>query len=86
MSDSSENSVSFERDIRPLFTDEDVDHMEGMGVLLADHAWMSDPDNAKRVYDFLTGDEQPRMPPDGPYWSDAQLKLLADWIAGGYQP
>ncbi len=86
MSDSSENSVSFERDIRPLFTDDDVDHMEGMGVLLADHAWMSEPDNAKRVYDFLTGNEQPRMPPDGPYWSDAQLKLLADWIAGGYQP
>ena len=50
-------SVSFERDIRPLFREVDVDHMEGMGVLLADHAWMSNPENAKRVYDFLSGDE-----------------------------
>lgn len=49
------DNVSFERDIRPLFTEMDVDHMEGMGVLLADHAWLSQPENAKRVYDFLTG-------------------------------
>jgi hypothetical protein len=79
-------NVSFEKDIRPLFTEMDVDHMEGMGVLLADHAWMSEPENAKRVYDFLTGDEAPRMPPGGPYWSDEHLKQFADWMAGGYKP
>ena len=86
MQDKGQSGVSFERDIRPMFTSDDVDHMEGFGVLLADHGWMSDPGNAKRVYDFLTGDEEPRMPPGGPYWSDEQLKKLADWIAGGYQP
>jgi hypothetical protein len=79
-------TVSFERDIRPMFRDVDVDHMEGMGVLLADHVWMSEPENAKSVYDFLTGDEEPRMPPGGPYWDEKQLKLLSDWIEGGYQP
>ena len=86
MQDKSQGGVSFERDIKPMFTSDDVDHMEGFGVLLADHGWMSDPANAKRVYDFLSGDEEPRMPPGGPYWSDEQLKQLADWIAGGYQP
>jgi hypothetical protein len=79
-------SVSFERDIRPLFRDVDIDHMEGMGVLLSDHAWMSDPENAKRVYDFLSGDEKPRMPPAGPFWTEEQLKKLADWMKGGYLP
>jgi hypothetical protein len=56
-------SVSFERDIRPLFRDVDIDHMEGMGVLLADHTWMA-----------------------GPFWSEEQLKKLADWMKGGYLP
>lgn len=79
-------SVSFERDIRPMFRDVDIDHMEGMGVLLADRSWMSEPENAKRVYDFLTGDEEPRMPPGGPYWEEQQLKKLSDWIEGGCQP
>ena len=60
--------------------------MEGVGVMLADHKWMSDPDNAKRVYDSLSADADTRMPPGGPYWSDEQMKKLSDWIAGGYQP
>lgn len=79
-------AVSFERDILPLFREVDIDHMEGMGVLLADHAWMSIPENAKRVYAFLSGDEKPRMPPDGAYWSEEQLKVLRSWMEGGYQP
>jgi hypothetical protein len=79
-------AISFELDIRPLFRDVDIDHMEGMGVMLADHAWMSDPDNAKRVYDFLSGAEEPRMPPGGPYWSDEQMKKFSNWMESGYQP
>jgi hypothetical protein len=79
-------SVSFEHDIRPMFTDDDIDHMAGMGVLLDDHTWMSDPENAQRVYDFLSGKEEPRMPPGGPYWDDERMKRLADWMKGGYQP
>ena len=78
--------LSFERDIRPMFRDIDVDHMENMGVMLADHTWMSDPENAKRVLAFLSGDEEPRMPPGGPYWTEEQLKRLSDWIEGGYGP
>jgi len=79
-------SLSFEHDIRPMFRDVDVDHMDAMGVMLADHAWMSNPENAKKVFDFLSGDEEPRMPPGGPYWTEEQLKRLSDWIEGGYGP
>jgi len=85
MADQTAN-VSFERDIKPLFSDDDIDHMEGMGVLLADHAWMSQQENASNVYAYLTGDQEPRMPPGGPYWDVDKLKLFADWMKGGRQP
>lgn len=79
-------ALSFERDIRPLFRDVDIDHMEAFGVQLADHSWMSDPENAKLVYESLSSEAQSRMPPGGPYWSDEQLKTLSDWMHGGCQP
>jgi hypothetical protein len=81
-----DSNISFERDIRPMFRDMDVEHMEGLGVMLADHAWMSQPANAKSVLASLSDDADFRMPPDGPYWSEEQLKRLADWIEGGCQP
>ena len=79
-------SISFERDIRPLFRDVDIEHMAPMGVELDDYAWMSNHDNAERVYDFLTGKETPQMPPGSPYWSAQQLDLFSEWIKGGRQP
>ncbi len=80
-----EGTVSFERDIRPLFRPIDLEHMEPFGVLLDDHAYMSDPKNAKDVYDFLTGDKTPQMPIGGPYWSKEQLELFSKWMSDGYQ-
>lgn len=80
------DAVSFAKDIAPLFREVDVDHMEPFGVLLNDHEYMSQPDNAKRVRDFITGNEEPRMPPGGPFWSDEQVALFDRWVAGGYQP
>ena len=69
--------VSFERDIRPLFRQIDIDHMNKHHVLLDDYAYMSDPSNdhgnAKAVEDTLTNQS---MPPGGPYWRNEQLDLL----------
>ncbi len=78
--------LSFARDIRPLFREIDIAHMSPMAVLLDDYAYMSNPDNATLVYEYLDGTKQPRMPIRGPYWSDEQLKLYSDWMAGGRQP
>jgi hypothetical protein len=75
----------FEADIRPLFRPVDVEHMGRMGVHLDHYAYMSVPENARRVYESIAAK---RMPPpvEGATWSDVKVELLQDWIAGGYQP
>jgi len=82
--------VSFASDIRPLFRSVDIEHMKGMDILLDDYQYMSDStnqhENARRVYDSLTGKTQPRMPPNGPYWTKDMLELLENWMKGGCQP
>ncbi len=78
-----DDNVSFERDIRPMFRDIDVQHMSGFGVALDDYAYMSQPKNAENVLAFLNGKAQPQMPPGGPFWSEEQLERLSRWIAGG---
>ena len=86
----STSSVSFARDILPLFTKEDIQHMKPMKILLDDYTYMSDKKdhcrNAQRVYDSLTGKTQPQMPPDGPYWSQDKLDLFKRWMDGGCAP
>jgi hypothetical protein len=84
------SKVSFARDIRPLFRSVDIEHMKGMDILLDDYKYMSDAanqyENARRVYDSLTGKTEPRMPPKGPYWPKDKLDLFDSWMKDGYQP
>lgn len=93
-------AVSFKTDILPLFTATDIGHMSGMGVLLNDYSYMSNPaagdvmgcgpfpdhGNARAVYASLTGECQPQMPMGGPYWTAAQLQLFQQWMTDGYLP
>ena len=80
--------VSFERDIRPLFRAVDISHMDRHGIKLDDYTFMSNPDNANKVLEALSpqDDEPPVMPPGGPYWTADQLALFAQWQNEGYQP
>ena len=80
--------VSFARDIKPLFRDVDIAHMEAHGIKLDDYTFMSDPDNANKVLETLLPHEgdPPSMPPGGPYWTADQLALFAQWQNEGYQP
>ena len=80
--------VSFARDIVPLFRPVDIEHMAVHGVDLDDYAFMSNPNNADRVLAVLSPQdgEPPSMPPGGPYWSEDQLALFAQWQQDGYQP
>ena len=79
--------VSFERDIRPLFREIDIAHMNKYRVLLDNFAYMADPSNdhcnAQAVEDSLTNQS---MPPGGPYWSNEQLVLYKQWRSDGYLP
>jgi len=80
--------VSFARDIVPLFRPVDIEHMKVHGVELDDYAFMSDPDNADKVLATLSpnDDEPPSMPPGGPYWTEDQLALFAQWQKDCCQP
>ena len=80
--------ISFAADIKPLFRDIDILHMEPFGVELDNYTYMSNPENANQVYETLAphGNEPPSMPPDGPYWTPAQLALFVQWQKDGYQP
>jgi len=80
-------SVSFAKDIKPLFRPMDVEHMSPFGIVLDDYAYMSDASNdhanARAVFDTL---KDQSMPPGGPFWSKEQLDLFSKWMADGYQP
>jgi hypothetical protein len=80
--------VSFARDIRPLFRDVDISHMESFDIMLDDYEFMSNPDHANKVLAVLSpqGGDEPSMPPGGPYWTADQLALFAQWQQDGYQP
>lgn len=80
--------VSFSADIKPLFRDIDISHMKRGGVELDNYAYMSNPDNASRVLATVSprDGKPPSMPPGGPYWTQDQLALFAQWQNDGYLP
>lgn len=79
-------AVSFENDVKPLFTAMDVDHMSEFGVALDDYSWMSQPDNAANVYQHVSSGSMP--PPDSGEqpWPPDRVALFKAWMTGGYQP
>jgi hypothetical protein len=80
------SSTSFQRDILPLFTQIDIEHMAEQGVTLNDYSYMSSPANAAAVYQQVS---QGLMPPPGSgenSWSSDMVALFQAWIDGGYQP
>lgn len=72
-------ALSFATDIRPLFRDEDVECMQGMGIDLADPAWMCVPANAQGVYERV---EDGSMPPDEA-WPADRVALFKSWMDAG---
>jgi hypothetical protein len=80
--------VSFAADFNPLFRAVDFSHMKRFSVELDADTNISNPDNANSVQANLSphDGEPPSMPPGGPYWTEAQLALFAQWQNDGYQP
>jgi hypothetical protein len=77
-------AVSFARDIRPLFTDMDVEHMKGGGVLLDDFDYMRDPVHAQQVLDAVSTGAMPPGDSGEPPWPPERVRLFRDWIGAGY--
>jgi hypothetical protein len=77
---------SFARDIRPLFTDEDVRHMAFAFDLTA---YQDVKDHSAAILNRIKRDKTDPllMPPvpEGP-WTAGQIQLFQDWITDDFQP
>jgi len=79
--------TSFAADIRPLFTQRDIDGMK-KGFNLASYDEVKA--HAAAIYDRIRGIGGALMPPppprgEGP-WPQARIELFAKWMTDGYQP
>jgi hypothetical protein len=79
--------TSFEADIRPLFTDRDIQGMS-KGFNLASYDEVKS--HAAAIYDRIRGIGGAVIPPppprgEGP-WPQARIELFAKWIADGCKP
>jgi hypothetical protein len=79
--------TSLQADIRPLFTEQDI---QGMikGFNLASYNDVKA--HAAAIYDRIRGIGGAVMPPppprgEGP-WPQSRIDLFANWMADGYQP
>jgi hypothetical protein len=86
---------SFSTEIKPMFTPGQILCMKNKGVDLDDYDYMSDDTgdttfsdhaNARHVFAKLRGDGPgQRMPPGGPYWTQAMLDKFEVWMNGGFE-
>jgi hypothetical protein len=79
--------TSFQREIRPLFTDRDIHAMSKAFDL---SSYDDVKAHAVAIHDRIRGIGGAVMPPptprgEGP-WPQANIDLFAQWIADGYQP
>ena len=84
-----DETVSFEADILPLFTQKDIEHMDRLRVHLSDYAYMSDPTNdhanAHHVHECVSIGEMPPANSGEEPWRPEQVELFSRWMAAGYQ-
>jgi len=74
--------LSFVRDIRPLFTQEDIEHMLDVDPRLDLGSYDSAKAHANIIYRrVLLGD----MPPGGP-WPQEQVGKFKEWMDEQYPP
>jgi hypothetical protein len=79
-------TVSYATNIRPLFRQTDIDHMNAQSLNLASYADVKT--NAQHILGRLKGDGGPLMPPkrSGGPWSAEKIALFKQWIDDGSQP
>ena len=80
-------TTSFQKDIRPLFTDRDI---KGMSPAFNLASYDDVKKHAAEIYDRIRaigGAVMPPPPPkgEGP-WPKSRIELFAKWMADGFQP
>ena len=79
--------TSFQADIRPLFTERDI---QGMSKAFNLRSYDDVKKHAAAIYDRIRGIGGAIMPPpppkgEGP-WQQSRIELFAKWMADGFQP
>lgn len=72
--------VSFEKDIKPLMTASDREHMLFMFDLWS---YKEVKENADDIYDSVSKGRMPPAPAGGP-WSKDKVDLFKQWMDDGY--
>jgi len=75
------SALSYEKNIRPLFTATDQAHMSFMFDLWSYEEVKS---TATEIYDAVSNQTMP-PPPKGP-WSQDQIDTFKTWMDDGFQP
>ena len=79
--------MSYQADIRPLFTDRDI---QGMMKAFNLASYDDVKKHAAAIYDRIRGIGGAVMPPPPPrgegQWPPDRIELFAKWMADGYQP
>lgn len=76
----SDRALSYANDIRPMFTDMDVDHMK-MAMNLADRDSVFQ--HAEAIYKSVTAGSMPPQPSGETRWSAPMCRLFKDWWEQG---
>jgi hypothetical protein len=78
-------AVSFVKDIRPLFSDEDISHMSRFFAL---GSYDDNKARAEHILGRLKGEGGFRRmpPPPRPPWPSKDIELYQQWIADGCLP
>jgi hypothetical protein len=79
----SNGNLSFARDIRPMFTETDVTHMQGAGLDLSDRDDVAA--HADEIYRVVS---EGTMPPEGTgdRWTSEMCERLKRWQTQGCPP
>jgi hypothetical protein len=78
------SAVSFEADIRPMFTEMDVAHMKAYGIDLSDRS--SVQASAVAIYDTVSGGSMPPPSSGEERWTDDMCERFKHWQEQGCPP
>lgn len=81
MASSDDAALSFARDIRPLFTDLDVEHMQRAGIDLSSREEVAH--HADAIYDTVTTGSMPPPNSGEPRWTPAMCERFKQWQTQG---
>jgi hypothetical protein len=76
-----DDALSFEKDIRPMFTDTDVEHMKPLGIDLSDRAAVEE--NAEAIYGTVSEGTMPPRSSGETRWSPEMCERFKRWMSQG---